>query len=706
MASKCLLLLLTLSFLTLICNVISTEPFSATDMHSMERISSQILSPNNKYLVFTNKKWNKENGKSSTNIMYTDLSTKTILPITDAIEGQTDYNPFFSTYLPNHILYMRNGIIYYKDFPPTPESKEVQLTNYEISINDFKISRDTIIFSADVYFKCTTFKCSADLIQKESSQTYQTYDSLLMFHWDKWLPQGKGSHIFIQKIKYNSETNIISLEGEPKDLTLGMEINAPFLDTGSSEYDISNDGTMAAFSGHLRNSEESWSTSWKVYFYDLTTMNKPTIISTGIKARTQTPRFSKDGTKIAFLSMKTPMLESENLHLVIYNILSNKLDDISIDLLDKSISEYNWYSDYEILFVANAYQLNKLFKVEFLVPESPEYNLIYVGNEKLSYSSIIAAINDKTNNFVVATKVGYNVPELVVKIDLTSETEEEILNVNKEIQTKFELPEPEEFIFEGANQDKVYGWIIKPINFDPSKKYPAVLLIHGGPESSWTNDWSFRWNPELFANHGYVTIMMNIHGSVGFSTSFQNAVRNDWGGAPYQDILLGMKYVYSKYIFIDQEKVCACGGSFGGYMINWIQGHTDMFKCLVGHDGDFSSVSTFYSTDEIWFQKTESCPFDKTGCNPFDGKEIREGFEKFSPERFVKNWKTPTLVIHGGMDYRVQLTEALSTFTALQLKNVESRFLFFPQENHWVLKPENSIKWYEQVLGWLDKYTK
>lgn len=695
-----------LAFLLLLSIQVAAEPFTATDMHSMNRVSGQVLSSDKKYVAFANRKWNKETGKSATNIMYTDLETKQTLPVTEAVEGQSDSNPFFSSYLPNHILFLRGGAIYYKDFPPTAESKDIQLTQYEISVNDFKIKKDSLVFSADVYFQCTTLKCSADLIKIEKAQTSQTYDSLLMFHWDRWLPQGKGSHLFLQKIVYNAETKEITLNGEPKDITQGMAINTPFLDTGSTNYDISNDGSLISFSGHLRNSDESWSTSWITYYIDLNAMNTPIIISKGIKARTQNPRFSKDGTKIAFLSMKKPLLESENLHLVIYNILTNSLDDISIDSIDKSISDFIWYKDNEIIFVANTIQLNKLYKVNFSNTAKPEYKLLFVESNTLSYSSIIAAVYDKTSNYIISTKVGYNYPEKIVKIDLSSETETEILNLNGEILTKFELPEPEQIVFEGAKGDKVYGWIIKPINYDSTKKYPAVLLIHGGPESSWTSDWSFRWNPELFANQGYVTIMMNIHGSTGFTTPFLDAVRNDWGGAPYQDIIIGMNYVFQYHPYIDKDKVCACGGSYGGYMVNWLQGHTDLFKCFVNHDGAFSVISKFYSTDELWFQKAEFCPADKIGCNPFDGKEIRDGYENNSPERFVKNWKTPMLVIHGGMDYRVPLTEALSTFTALQLQKIESKFLYFPMENHWVLKPENSVKWYQEVLGWVAKYTK
>ena len=195
--------------------------------------------------------------------------------------------------------------------------------------------------------------------------------------------------------------------------------------------------------------------------------------------------------------------------------------------------------------------------------------------------------------------------------------------------------------------------------------------------------------------------MIDPHGSTGYTSEFLNSVRNDFGGVPYEDLINGMKYVTDTYPFADGTKSCALGGSYGGYMVNWINGHTNQFKCLVVHDGDFNSLSTNYDTDELWYQKSDYCPRDKIGCNPFDSPEIRKGFEKFSPEKFVQNWSTPTLVIHGGKDYRVQLTEGLSTFTALQLKKIKSRLLYFPMENHWVLKAENSIKWYEEVFRWM-----
>ena len=202
--------------------------------------------------------------------------------------------------------------------------------------------------------------------------------------------------------------------------------------------------------------------------------------------------------------------------------------------------------------------------------------------------------------------------------------------------------------------------------------------------------------------------MINPHGSTGYSTEFREAVRNDFGGVPYEDIINGLKFALNQNKYMDPNRVCAAGGSYGGYMINWIEGHNDLFefKCLVTHDGDFSGIAQFYGTDELWFEMVDYCPKDKIGCRPFDGKSIRDGFEKFSPEKYIKNWKTPMLVIHGGNDYRVPITEGLCTFTSLQLKGIESKFLYFPLENHWVLNPPNQVKWYEEVLNWFGNHTK
>lgn len=227
----------------------------------------------------------------------------------------------------------------------------------------------------------------------------------------------------------------------------------------------------------------------------------------------------------------------------------------------------------------------------------------------------------------------------------------------------------------------------------------------GGPEGNWNSGWSFRWNPQLYTNHGYVVIGIDPHGSTGYTSEFRNKVRHNWD-KPYYDLMLGLEYIKEKFPYADTDKICAAGGSYGGYLVNFIAGQTNKFKCLISHDGDFDTVATHYGSDDLFFAQTENCPADHSPCNPYDSKEIRDGIDRYNPERFVANWTTPMLVIHGGNDYRVSLTNALSVFTACQLKGIESKLLYYPLENHWCVKPENSIKWYKEVLGWCDKYLK
>ena len=698
-------LLKILLFIFFIYNILTQKTtFNAQKLQEMNRISSPVLSPDGLYVIYEVRKWNSEINKSYTNIQYSSLKTKEVKDLTPKIEGISDSSPYFSSLFPDFVFFSRNSQIRYIKFPPVDSEKDyyLELTNYPIDINDFKIKNNVILFSADVYFSCkNSMQCSAELIKKEESMDYQVYDSLFALHWDTWLVQGKGSHLFYQKIKLINDK--IEIDGDAMDITNGMEINTPPLFSDITNYDLSSDGTKVTFSAHHRTHDEAWNTSWKTYYLDLNLMKKPLLISGHNAGRTQSPQFSIDNTKIAYLAMNTPLLEADNLHFEIYNILTNKIEIVA-DPLDISVNEFMWINSYTIRFTYEKIGTIKILDVNIRNPAKPIFSPFETFSETSSYGLPFTAFKNK--NILLSVKVGFNYPDSIVSLEKNKE--EELVNLNKEVLNEVELAEPELFNFTGGYNDTVYGWIFKPINFNPSKKYPIALLIHGGPESAWTSGWSYRWNPQLFANHGYAVIMVNPHGSTGVSTSFREAVRNDFGGVPFEDIINGLKYAIKNNNYMDAEKVCAAGGSYGGYMINWIEGHGDLFdfKCLVNHDGDFSGVAQFYGTDEIWYEMTEFCPIEKSGCRPYEGLDIRNGFEKYSNEKYVKNWKTPMLVIHGGKDYRVPITEGLSTFTALQLKGIESKFLYFPLENHWVLNPPNQVKWYEQVLDWFDKHTK
>ncbi|MGB6742115.1 MAG: S9 family peptidase, partial [Terracidiphilus sp.] len=269
-------------------------------------------------------------------------------------------------------------------------------------------------------------------------------------------------------------------------------------------------------------------------------------------------------------------------------------------------------------------------------------------------------------------------------------------HVNDAVLSHVEMSPLESFWFTGAHNDKVEGFLVKPPNFDASKKYPVKFLIHGGPEGAWGDDWSYRWNPELFAANGYVVIMINFHGSTGYGQKFIDAINGDWGGAPFEDLMKGLDYAEKTYPFIDKDRECALGASYGGYMINWIAGHTDRFKCLVSHDGMFNPFSAWGTTEELWFNDWEF------GGTPYTAHDI---YNKWSPRNAAANIKTPMLVIHGQRDYRLDVSEGLQLFTTLQMEGVPSKMLYFPDEGHWVLKPQNSQLWYKTVNDWVDKWT-
>ena len=697
------------------------ESLTPTELLSMLKISDFTLSPDGKYLIISVKKWNPETGKSYTHLQYKNLQTNETKILTPNIEGQSDLSPQFSSSFNNILFFQRTSgeiksSIYYISFPPdeeiTNEDKSIRLTNYSLPVNDYKIKAKTIIFSTEVYFNCNTMKCSADLIEKEEKQDYQVYNQLFMFHWDTWLVEGKGSHLFIQNLEYDENNKKIILKGVERDITSKMEINCPPLFTDFSNYDLNNDGTKVAFSAHLRNNKEAWNTGFKTYYFDLELMKKPVCITNHTMARTQNPVFNKDSTKIGYLAMKTPGLESEILHFEVYNILTGKTI-VFPNYEELSIQSFLWDSDSKIIFCATTFQENKLFIIDIKNVTKPLILSYDVKYEDMSYTLPVFALK---NNKVSVTKIsGYDTPERLLLLKNNNINYQiDILDLNEEFMKNKFISKAEPFSFKGGYNDDVFGFFFLPIDFDPQKSYPVVVLIHGGPEGSWTHAWGTSWNPQMYTSRGYSVIMINPHGSVGFGEKFQDDVRNHWGAAPFEDIIIGVTYILNNHSFLDRTRMCAAGASYGGYMINWIQGHNYInetlgrdwtFNCLANHDGVFSHISMFYSTEELWFPKEEFCNKNYGDCNPWEGKKIREWFEVFSPETYVKNWNTPMLIIHGGKDYRVPLTEGLSAFTALQLRGIPSEFLYLYEENHWVLKAENQVKWFDEVFKFFDKYT-
>ena len=685
----------------LIASMHSLNPLTATDMHSLNKMSSPVISSNKKYAVYVVKTWDSKTGKSASNIQAVEIATKRIVILTNSTYDQTDFNPVFSNDFPNVMLFLRNAWGSTQIWKTTFLSDKwitgsipgaTQLSNYNVDISNLKFVRKTVSFTAEVYVDCSNnFKCTADKdaeVAKRGSNTWAVYDSLFVRHWDRWLTD-KVSHIFFHYLNDRAE-----LQLDVNDLMPKMNTNSPVPPNGGLEqYDVHPNGNEIVFTGQDREYKESWSTGWKIY-RSSSSMNPAQHITKNIKARTQQPKYSPDGKTVAYLAMDRIGLESDKLHLEVYDLASSSSRNIT-GSWDRSVIDYIWINNKEILLLATNLGVDNLFYVNIEAPQT-----IKTVIDDLSGTISIQLVSE---DLFVLQRSSFMAPNDLFTFNLSSLKVDQLTNINQGL-SKFAIITPDKFNFTGGYGDLVQGWLFKPINFDESKKYPIAFLIHGGPEGSFSSAWSYRWNPQLWTARGYAVVMINPHGSSGQGQRFQDLVRNDWGGIPYFDLMTGLDYAISHYSFLDGNRSCALGASYGGYMTNWIQGQTDRFKCLVTHDGVFSTLTMFYATEELWFPMAEYCPLDAVGCLPWDDK-YRDRYIKFSPEENIANWKTPHMIIHGGKDYRIPITEGISAFTALQLKQIPSRFVHFPMENHWVLRSENSVKWYEEVLGWLDTYT-
>lgn len=684
-----------------------SKPFTVNDLHQLGRLNGGAVSPSGEYVAYSVQTWNPVSGKTSTNIRCTRISDRVSFDVTPSHEGISDSSPSFSPSFPDFIFFLSNRAgktqLYYTSFPPTSSpSTPHQLSDVPLDLDNLKISNETVVFSLMVYPQCSDLECTVAKnaeIAARGSNTYQAYDQMFVRHWDEW-DTGKVSHLFFSFLGREFKRGKITpiLRTNPVDILTGLNTQSPVPPDGGAEmYDISADGLEVALTIQERTRDEAWRTDWKVYH---ATIGEKWVqlkkITEDFPGRTQNPRFSPDGKLIGFLAMDRKGLESDSLRLIVHNKLEGSYKRINNEF-DRSIDEFQWLNNEQIVLLSTDNGTAKIFTTNLL--HSPTITLLY--DDQISTSSILKLPNSETS--FISQRNSFQLPSDLWLFELP-QTFSQITFVNSESLSQFSISTPELFTFTGGFGDTVQGWVFKPRNFQEDKTYPIAFLIHGGPESPWFQSWSYRWNPQLWASHGYGVVMINPHGSPGQGQNFTDAVINNWGGVPYEDLMNGLDAAVNKFPWLNNDRACAVGASYGGYMVNWIQGQTDRFKCLITHDGVFSTVSMFYATEEIWFPMAEYCPKGEVGCTPWM-EDYRKGFEKYSPEMYVKNWKTPHLIFHGSHDYRIPISEGLSVFTALQVKGVPSRFVHFYEENHWVLRRENSIKWYEEVLGWLDKWT-
>src|SRR5262249_6983735 len=469
----------------------------------------------------------------------------------------------------------------------------------------------------------------------------------------------------------------------PRDLTPGDHDVPPFHLGGQDMYAISPDGKELAYTSNI-DEVGATSTNNEIFVVPMNgdkgkSGTDPKKISTS-PGSDSTPLYSPDGKYLGWRSQARADFESDKWRLLLQDRQSGKTRDLT-EKFDRSLGSFPWTRDsIMIYFGAEDHGSHPIYRVSQTQQPTEVIgltadDLIFGANNRLFFTEMSWF---EPNEICSLDMNKFNSPQWGKRID-------SVTSINRALLSQIEMGAVDSFTFKGANNEDVEGFMVKPPGFDPKNKYPLKLLIHGGPQGAFGNSWTYRWNAELFAATGnYVVVMINFHGSTGYGQEFTDSISGDWGGKPYIDLMKGLDYVENTYPFIDKNREAALGASYGGWMANWLLGHTDRFKCIVSHDGTFNTESMYGTTEELWFPEWE-----------FKGPpwKQRELYRKFSPHLFADKFKTPTLVVHGQNDYRLDVSEGFQLFTTLQRLKVSSKMLYFPDEGHWVLKPQNSGVW-------------
>lgn len=553
-----------------------------------------------------------------------------------------------------------------------------QVTNLPLPVNGFKLAADgkTLALALTVKPGCQTLQCTLDAQAKdaEKKDSALAYDQLMVRHWDQWLDQ------------YREHLHIAVLADKP--LTDAKNLMADWNTdiAGINEVAFTPDLQQIVFSAKIPAEDQAWHTNFDIFQVPLTGGEKVNLTADN-PAWDAKPKFSGDGRFMAYLAMKKPGAEADRFGLMLLDLMTGEKKEVAPNW-DRSISDYQFGLDNRTIYVTtqdvgqySIYAINTSFG-----------DLIKVYGDGFAGSLQVAS--DK----LVFTNHRLDMPTEIFQTGPDGSQLQQLTNVNEQWRAAVKFGEYEQFSFKGAEDDTVYGYLVKPWNFDATKKYPMAFLVHGGPQGSFGNMFNDRWNAQMYAAKGYAVVMIDFHGSTGYGQAFTDSISRDWGGKPLVDLQKGFEYIVQEQPWIDGNRACALGASYGGYMMNWIAGNWPQgFKCLVNHAGLYDMPSFYGSTEELWFPE-----FDLGG--PMWSAD--SDYHKFNPAAHADKWQTPMLVIHGLKDYRVPYAQGLGAFTNLQRKGIDSRLVIFPDENHWILNQDNRVRWYNEVFQWLDKYTK
>lgn len=657
--------------------------FTVKDLLSLKRLGYPELSPDGKKVAYAIGTVDMEANRVVNQIFVVNIDGSGKRQIT--VGPNSSSSPKWS---PDggRIAYVSGGQIW---TVTASGDNRVQVTNISTGASGPVWSPDGkwIAFTSEVYPECNDDACNKaeDDRVANSKVKAQVTDRLLFKHWNEWRTR-KRTHVFI----------VPSSGGTARDMTPGDFDSPPYSAATGTDYTFSPDSKTLVY---LKNPDkvEAISTNSDIFLVPLEG-GEPRNITAGMNGYDLSPAFTPDGRYLIFRSQKTPTFEADRWRVMRYDTKTGDIAELTIGF-DLQAEDLTISKDGKtVYFTAGERGRSPIFSV----PVEPDLRLRVATHvrkvvDNVNASHVNLAPDGKTLVFGVSS---LTFPNEIAAADVNTGKLTMITSENQEFLSRFRLKGGEEMEWTGAEDTRIHGFVVKPANFDPRKKYPVLVLIHGGPQSAWMDGWSYRWNPQVFANQGFVVFMPNPRGSTTYGQRFVDEISGDWGGKVYVDIMNGVAE-FIKNSYVDKERIGAAGASYGGYMIAWLLGHNNdprfRFRAFVAHAGVYNLESMATSTEEIFFVNWEFKGM------PWENPEL---YEKWSPHKYAKNFDTPTLVTGGELDFRVPIDQCLQLFTTLQLRGVESRLVVFPDEGHWILKPHNSEFWYSEVTNWLNRFLK
>ena len=660
----------------------AARPMTAADMHMMRRLGAPSVSPDGRYAIFPLSTTDLAANKRTNVVHILDLKTKGASP-----------RPLGLAQGAHDAVFGSDGSIWYlapvgeRDqlFRTTVGGTPAQLSDFGADVAGFKVSGDgsRVIVWADTR-DCPDIACAATTFPAKPEGSARVYDKMFVRHWDTWAEPGVRSRIFSYPVSGGK------LQGGGVRITGALEGDTPSKPFGGGEeVAISNDGRTVYFALREAGRIEPTSTNLDIFAAPADGSAAPTNLTPDNDGTDNLPTLSPDGRSLAYFSMARAGYEADRQVLMVRDLASGRTRAVTANW-DRSVGSIAWTPDgRSILATAGDVMEEPVFRIDVA---SGKVN-------RLTGNGHAGNVNPLAGGGAIFTSNSAMAPDDLYRVDARGKVMQ-LTNVNRDLLAQLDPVSFEKFSFTGANGDKVWGMKMKPAGpqYAAAAKLPIAFIVHGGPQGSFGNGWSYRWNPRLFTSPGYAVVSVDFHGSTGYGQAFTDSIRNNWGGWPLEDLQKGLAFATSQDKQLQADNACALGASYGGYMMNWIAGQwPDRFKCLVQHDGVFDARAMAYETEELWFDEWEH-----------GGKTYYEdpaAFERWNPVNHVAKWKTPMLVITGEKDFRIPYTQGIASFTALQRRNIPSKLVVFPDENHWVLKPQNSIQWYREVERWLKQWT-